>query len=149
MNSGMIKLFFYGFLAILGGSLVFKIYKKIYSIFESKSEEAGNIFEETESGLDYLQPNDWKSFDWSKKKPSQYITTNVTNVSIDWYVAFKENDPTLFLVALKRLNSKVEVAFASMILFNQYKLVASSVAQNLNVYSKAKNYILKLPKLPK
>jgi hypothetical protein len=48
---------------------------------------------------------------------------------------------------LKRLNTKLEVAVASQILFNQYKVIGSNVAQDLGVYEYTKNMLIHYQKI--
>lgn len=144
---GWTKVIIYAVIGILIISIVLKVFKKLSSLFKSKSEEASELADELSEGMDYLQPNDWKQMLPKGKKPSELVDfKKTTNTAIDWYLSNKYEDPKLFLIALKRLNSKFEVAIASWILFDKYKITASFVSQNLKVYPKAKEIILSLPK---
>jgi len=128
-------------------AILYKIFKKISSFLQSKSEEATEFGQEVEVGEDYLEPNAWKKLIPPGKKPSELVDFNkTTSVAISWYVAKKTNDGKEFLRALKRLNTKLEVATASQTLFNHYKLIASNVAQDLGVYEYAKKYVNSLKK---
>jgi hypothetical protein len=138
------------FYLIVGGFIIvimYKIFKKISKFLQSKSEEATEFGQEIEAGEDYMEPGSWKKLIPAGKKPSELVDFNkLVSVAISWYVAKKEKDGKEFLRALKRLNTKLEVAMASQILFNQYKLIASNISQDLGVYEYSKKYVNSLPK---
>jgi hypothetical protein len=128
-------------------AIIYKVFKKISGFLQSKSEEATEFGQEIEAGEDYLEPGVWKKLIPQGKKPSDFLDFNkLASVAISWYVSKKEKDGKEFLRALKRLNTKLEVAMASQILFNQYKLIGSNIAQDLGVYQYAKKYVNSLPK---
>ena len=128
-------------------TIIYKIFKKISSFLQSKSEEATEFGQEVEAGEDYMEPGVWKKLIPAGKKPSDLLDFNkLTSVAISWYVAKKEKDGKEFLRGLKRLNTKLEVAMVSQILFNQYKLIAANIAQDLGVYEYSKKYVNSLQK---
>jgi len=128
-------------------AIIYKIFKRISSFLKTKEEEATEFGQEIEAGEDYLETNTWKKLIPPGKKPSDLLDFNkLTSIAISWYVSKKTKDGKEFLRALKRLNTKLEVAMASQILFNQYRLVASNIAQNLGVYEYAKKYVNSLQK---
>jgi hypothetical protein len=127
--------------------ILYKVFRRISKFLQTKSEEATEFASEVVEGEDYLQPGTWKKLVEGRGKVSDLVDFNkATSVAISFYVAKKAKDAKEFLKALKRLETKLEVAIASQILFNQYKLVASSVAQDLNVYQYAKKYVNSLRK---
>ena len=142
-----IKAFAYLIIAGMIIAIIYRIFKKISKFLQSKSEEATEFGQEVEAGEDYMEPNTWKKLIPAGKKPSDLLDFNkLTSVAISWYVARKEKDGKEFLRGLKRLNTKLEVAMASQILFNQYKLIASNISQDLGVYEYSKKYVNSLQK---
>jgi hypothetical protein len=128
-------------------SILYRIFKRISNFLKTKQEKTIEFAKEIESGEDYLEPGIWKKLIPAGKKPSEILDFNkLTSIAISWYVAKKEKDGKMFLRNLKRLNTKLEAAMASQILFNQYKLIASSVAQDLGVYQYSKKYVNSLAK---
>ena len=128
-------------------AILYRIFKRISNFLKTKEEKNIEFGQEIEPGEDYLEPGTWKKLITSGKKPSEILDFNkLTSIAISWYVAKKEKDGKMFLRNLKRLNTKLEAAMASQILFNQYKLIASSVAQELGVYQYAKKYVNSLAK---
>jgi hypothetical protein len=128
-------------------SILYRIFKRISNFLKTKQEKTIEFAQEIESGEDYLEPGIWKKLIPAGKKPSEILDFNkLTSIAISWYVAKKEKDGKMFLRNLKRLNTKLEAAMASQILFNQYKLIASSVAQDLGVYQYSKKYVNSLAK---
>jgi len=143
---GWIKFTLYAFAAVLIASLIFKIYKKIFSIFKTESEEAQELGQNIPSGIDYMGPNDFLSIKLpAGKKPSDIVDfQKVTGAAIDFYLSYKNNDKVRFITALKKLQTKYEVATAARILFNQYKVTLQFIAENFKLYDYAKNYIYTL-----
>jgi hypothetical protein len=128
-------------------AILYRIFKRISNFLKTKQEKTIEFVKEIEAGEDYLEPGVWKKLIPPGKKPSEILDFNkLTSIAISWYVAKREKDVKMFLRNLKRLNTKLEAAMASQILFNQYKLVASSVAQDLGVYQYAKKYVNSLQK---
>jgi hypothetical protein len=128
-------------------AILYRIFTRISNFLKTKEEKTIEFAQEIESGEDYLEPGAWKKLIPIGKKPSDILDFNkLTSIAISWYVAKKEKDGKMFLRNLKRLNTKFEAAMASQILFNQYKLIASSVAQDLGVYQYAKKYVNSLLK---
>jgi hypothetical protein len=128
-------------------AILYRIFKRISNFLKTKQEKTIEFGQEIEAGEDYLEPGTWKKLIPEGKKPSEILDFNkLTSIAISWYVAKKEKDGKMFLRNLKRLNTKLEAAMASQILFNQYKLIASSTAQELGVYQYSKKYVNSLPK---
>jgi glutaredoxin 2 len=142
-----IKAFVYLVIATMFIVILYKVFRRISKFLQTKSEEATEFAQKIEAGEDYLQPGAWKKLVEGRSKVSDLVDFNkATSAAISFYVAKKTKDAKEFLKALKRLETKLEVAIASQILFNQYKLVASSIAQDLNVYEYAKKYVNSLRK---
>jgi hypothetical protein len=128
-------------------AILYRIFKRISSFLKTKQEKAIEFGQKIEAGEDYLEPGTWKKLVPTGKKPSELVDFNkIASVAISFYVAKKINDAKYFLKALKRLNTKLEAALAAQSLFNHYKLVASSVAQDLGIYKYAKEYVNSLKK---
>jgi len=142
-----IKAFAYIIVTAMILVIVYRIFKRVSNFLKTKREKTIEFGKEIEAGEDYLEPGVWKKLIPKGKKPSDLLDFNkLTSIAISWYVAKKEKDGKMFLRNLKRLNTKLEAAMASQILFNQYKLIASSTAQELGVYQYSKKYVNSLPK---